>query len=189
MGQCGDCLCFVRGEGPEGECRVGPPQQLLSTAGGPAWGWPRTPENGWCYLHKPVPKERKTGKRLDMVQINLRVEAVWEVHLRARARYYELEGLAPQEPAFTTEIRDAIRAGLVEHDSAWLGGGQVDEWKAKSYVRAAGIGLFLSPFHCGQNDDGRRYLEAWRAWKKRRGEPDPVTTFADLYFRKKAGEK
>lgn len=151
--------------------------------------WPNSLPDDWCGEFYAVPIHKQTGKRVDAVELQWRADDVWDAHLRARNKWFGAQGLAPQAPTCTREIRNAIKSAIVEHDNNWIGAEQREEWKKKSCARAAGIGIFLSPFHCGKNEESIRYLDAWRPWRKRRGEADPVTAFADLYFRKLAGEK
>lgn len=122
-------------------------------------------------------------------EVDWRVVDTWTAFLRARKRYYtQVLSLAePELPTLTSEIRTAIVAALGEYDRDLMA--NREEWKQRSRVRAAGIGVFLSEHHIGQNENGRRYVEPWRPWVKQRGKPDPVATFSELYFTRKAGAK
>lgn len=123
-------------------------------------------------------------------EIEWRIAETWRVHLVTRERFWTSHnGHAPPPDAvaLTKEIKAAIRASLQEHDADRLGAEDRPRWKKESPVRGAGIGLFLSAWHTG--DDPRnstRYLEPWRPWKRQRGKADPVPTFAQLYFEERA---
>ena len=117
-------------------------------------------------------------------EIRWRVENVWAAHCEARRRFFtRRNGQPPPPPHFDEEdIGDHIRSALKKHDSELLGEEDRDRWRRESYARAAGIGLFLSKHHAGENDRGIDYLEPWRPWRRQRGKADPVATFADLYL-------
>lgn len=153
------------------------------------WGeWPRTKPDDGC--HEGIPRPRAAnGARVNQDELQWRVADTWDAFLRARQRHYtKVLGLAePARPVLTKQIREAIVGALGEYDVELMADREL--WREKSRVRAAGIGIFLSEHHMGQNDTGRSYMEPWRPWVKQRGKPDPVATFSDLYFIKKAGAK
>lgn len=126
-------------------------------------------------------------------EIEWRVSECWRVHLAMRERFYHRrngDGKTGQPPELTKQIRLAIRGALAEHDHDRLGPEDRDRWTRESPVRAAGIGLFLSPWHTASDDRNKTYyLEPWRPWRQQRGKADPVPTFADLYFAQRQREK
>lgn len=124
-------------------------------------------------------------------EIEWRIEEAWRCHLLARERYFQgKNGKAPQPPVMTSETRKAIRDALKEHDAGRLGAEDRERWAKESPVRAAGIGIFLSKWHTGEDERSTgTYLEAWRPWKHQRGKPDPVQTFADLYFARRSAAR
>lgn len=124
-------------------------------------------------------------------EIAWRVTTAWAAHLEAWRRHFRAEnGVDPHpEPSLTPEILGYLQRGLRIYDRHLLGHDQRERWERESKVRAAGIGIYLSPWHIAtdpKNDrrsGGKQYLEHWRPWKHQRGKGDPVETFADLYFR------
>ena len=140
-----------------------------------------------------APRKAKDVEK--QAELDWRVEQVWQAHLRQRKHFFaEESGREPANiPSLTKEIRKSIVEGLKEHDASFLGAEDREEWKKRSSVRAAGIGLFLSPWHNATDErnnyaaGGTRYLEPWRPWKRQRGKPDPIPTFAALYFEEKGG--
>ena len=157
--------------------------------GADGWGeWPPTKPDDGCHEGIPRPKNGR-GERVDRGELDWRVGDTWDAFLRARKRHYvEVLGLSePERPTLTTEIRDAIIVGLSTYDRDLMEDRKL--WKEKSRVRAAGIGIFVSEHHLGKNEQGQRYIEPWRPWVKQRGKPDPIATFSELYFTKKAGAK
>jgi hypothetical protein len=142
-------------------------------------------ENGAEKAKKPPTKDP---------ELDWRIEEVWSAFCRERDAFFRQDiGYKAPPVGLTPEIRTAIRQALLVHDAQLLGPNDRDEWKKRSSARAAGIGLFLSPWHTGTDKDndvrdgGKRYLEPWRPWKRQRGKPDPVPTFAGLYFEAKEG--
>lgn len=130
------------------------------------------------------PVDRLAAKR---VEVEWRMEEAWRVHLIARERHFTAKnGAAPNPPELTTETKKAIREALKEHDRSRLGPEDRERWAKESPVRAAGIGIFLSKWHTGADERSpTSYLEPWRPWKHQRGKPDPVPTFAQLYFERR----
>jgi hypothetical protein len=126
-------------------------------------------------------------------EIAWRVMETWRAHLEAWRRFFRAEnGVDPApEPTLTPVILAAIQGALRVHDRDLLGPDQREEWKASSKVRAAGIGIYLSPWHTGKDpknnsrNGGRQYLEHDRPWRIPRGKTDPVEVFAPLYFEEK----
>jgi hypothetical protein len=143
----------------------------------------------------PALDARKAKEAEKRAEIDWRVEQVWKAHLTQRKAFFEGETGKDigNQPVLTAEIRKSIVEGLKEHDASFLGPEDRDEWKRRSSVRAAGIGLFLSAWHNASDErndyrsGGTRYLEPWRPWKRQRGKPDPIPTFAALYFEEKGG--
>lgn len=136
-------------------------------------------------------RDPSPARKVFLAEIEWRLETAWTTHLLARRRFFEsANGRSPggPEPTRTKEIEKAIRDALREHDKERLGADQRDAWKRESPVRAAGIGIFLSPFHTGRSEksEGQQYLEPWRPWKRQRGKPDPIEMFAKFYFDEKA---
>jgi hypothetical protein len=125
------------------------------------------------------------------VEIEWRIEESWRCHLVARERWFSRKnGQAPPPPALTAETRKALRDAIRQHDRDRLAPEDRDRWAKESPVRAAGIGIFLSKWHTGSDERSTGvYLEAWRPWKHQRGKPDPVQTFADLYFQKRGARE
>lgn len=131
------------------------------------------------------PSDRRA---LEREEIEWRMEEVWRVHLLARERYFvSRNGRAPQPPEFTTETKKAIRDAIKEHDRSRLSPEDRERWKKESPVRAAGIGIFLSSWHTGEDQRSTgKFLEPWRPWKHQRSKPDPVPGFAQLYFEERS---
>lgn len=129
----------------------------------------------------------------DRREMEWRVLETFAAHCRQRRRFFVSEnGAEPAgEPTLTDEIREAIRKAIKEYDRAYLGADQRELWRRLSKARAAGIGLFLSPFHTGRDEraEGRKFLEPWRPWKVQRGKASPVEAFAQLYFEAKAAQQ
>jgi len=129
--------------------------------------------------------------RASHAELEWRIAETWRVHLATREKFWTRQnGAAPTgngAPTLTKEVRAAITAALREHDHGRMGAADRELWKKESPVRAAGMGLFLSPWHTGADPrNATRYLEPWRPWKRQRGKPDPVPTFAQLYFEERA---
>lgn len=101
----------------------------------------------------------------------------FEAHLEARRRFYKARNGQdpPSPPTLTATVRKKINAAIKVHGF--------------DKARAAGIGLFLSPHHIGQNDRETLYLKPQHAWRMPNSAgngPDNVETFSELYFAKRA---
>lgn len=133
------------------------------------------------------------GGGVSRSEVSWRVEQAWSAHLEQWREFYRAEnGVDPTNPPILSdEIREAIRASLLEYDRDLLSAESRAEWLRRSKTRAAGIGLFLDPWCAGRHKDndvrngGKRYLEPWRPWKRQRGKASPVDRFAALYFERK----
>lgn len=183
--RCEECLLWDHeAVGDMGICRLEGPRINRDGRG----VWPRTAATEGCHQGIQIPRTT-TGKGTSRDEIAWRLAETWSTHLEARCRWFASKGLTMPEPALNKQIREAIVRALNDHDRDLLGPDQRVEWKKRSRVRGAGIGLFLSPYHCGENEQGKRYLEPWRPWVPQSGKPEPVTTFSELWFRMKAGDK
>lgn len=138
----------------------------------------------------------QSGTKVERVSVDndelaWRIAETWHTHLEARAWFFgRMNGVKPVPPVLTPDTRAAIRRAIQEHDAERMGPEDRERWRAESPVRAAGAGIFFSPWHTGTDEDGngRRYLEPWRPWMRQKGKPDPVPGFAAAYFeRKEAG--
>jgi hypothetical protein len=132
------------------------------------------------------PAARRAARR---AELDWRIAETWATHLKAREAFWmDRNGRPAEAPSLTPETRGAIRDQIEAHDSTRLAAEDRDRWTRESPVRAAGVGLFLSKWHTGEDSrnnaktDGSRYLEPWRPWKHQKGKPDPVPTFSQLYF-------
>lgn len=132
--------------------------------------------------------------RTKPAELAWRVSRTWEDHLKARRRYYEAKNgkAAPTEPTLEPRIAAAIQDGIKLHDAALLAPELREQWERESKVRAAGIGIFYSKWHTGEDKDndrrngGTEYLQAWRPWiPAKKDKPSPVDGFAELYFKAK----
>lgn len=122
------------------------------------------------------------------------VERVWEAHLRMRELHWrdvEIAERPPGAPPVLTQARRRLIADAIKrHDRDLLAAGDRAAWERDSRARAAGVGLFLSPWHNGTDPQnqvgqgGKRYLEPERAWKILNG-IDPVDKFAEIYFERR----
>lgn len=131
-------------------------------------------------------------------EFDWRVQEVEKAHMRAYQQFkranagLHLNGHGPLPDAVRRLIRDAIR----EYDAGLLGPDQREEWTRESRVRAAGIGIFYSPWHTGiftdlppgekPRDWSGPYLEHDRPWRRRAGKADPILAFAQKYFEARA---
>lgn len=131
-------------------------------------------------------------------EIEWRIQDTWRRHMAAYADFkrensgLKLNGNGPLPDTVKKLIRDA----LLEYDKELLGPDQRDQWRRESRVRAAGVGIFFSPYHCGVFPDlpaGEKpqgytgpYLEHDRPWRRIRGKADPILKFSGLYFEEKA---
>ncbi len=181
LGRCDECICWM-GHGAlatQGECRKG-----LPVVGPEARGvWPITQAADGCHEHIGRPKA--LGRRIPVEALDWRLKDVWDAHLRARQHFWSKQGVRPPpSPTLSQKVRAAIINAIKVHDADLLTlvEGDYDEWKAKSKARAAGIGIFLSPFHTGTNESGTKYLEPERPWREMRGKGDPVAMFSEMYF-------
>jgi hypothetical protein len=125
-------------------------------------------------------------------EIDWRIAEVWKDHLAMRERFWiATNGRAADPPVLTKQLREVIRASLMEHDSERLGADDRERWRRESPVRAAGVGIFLSSWHNGSDPrnnastGGKRYLEPWRPWTRQRDKSDPVPGFAQNYFQER----
>lgn len=103
------------------------------------------------------------------------VAKVWEAHLVARSAYYRKKNGRPptHTPRLTPELRKLISQAIRRH--------------GYEQARAAGIGLFLSPFHTGREAGAKgEFLSPDVAWRLKPGTlQDNVERFAALYFAKR----
>lgn len=125
-------------------------------------------------------------------ELQWREDEVWAAHIRARRKHAANKGLPSESfrpPQKTPELVAMIRAALKAHDGDLLGPESREAWKEQSHVRAAAIGIFLSPWHCGEEERNRtEYLEPWRCFKAVDGK-DPVPTFSTLYIEQRAARR
>lgn len=131
-------------------------------------------------------------------EFDWRVQEVEKAHMRAYRQFkrehagLRLNGSGPLPDAVRKLIREALR----EYDKHLLGQDQREEWLRESRVRAAGIGIFFSPWHTGIFPDlpaGEKpsgwagpYLEHDRPWRRRAGHNDPILHFAEKFFEARA---
>lgn len=135
-------------------------------------------------------KAGKTRRGERAKELAWRVAQVWGTYLAAWRRHAEqVEGWnPPREPVLTGRLRQAVEDALLRHDQTLLGAAERQEWRDKSFVRAAVIGLFLSPWHTGTDannnvrEGGKRWLSIEYAVRPMRGKTDPVPEMATLCF-------
>ncbi len=144
-------------------------------------------------------EDPQSGKRKgpSRAEIAWRVADTWVHFLERRARYYRVaKGRDPpgSPPTMDEFIKTDIRKALRVHDASLLDADQREAWRRDSKTRAAGGGMYLTPWNLGKREEtdadgnGKRattYLEAWRPWRIRKGR-DPVNEFAEMYFDKRA---
>lgn len=88
---------------------------------------------------------------------------VWDTHLAGRKLYF---GSSYREPALTPRLKKLIWEAVRNHGKA----------KAKE----AGRGIFLSSWHTGENEEGKRYLDPALCWRMT-NTVDNVQRFSDLF--------
>lgn len=139
----------------------------------------------------PAP-DRRQQQREAQAEIQARVEECFKAYQRAFVRFRKhADGVDVPPPRWNGALQPWIVAALRKHDADLLGPEQRVEWKKQSKVRAAAIGIFMSPWHNGSSAEnnlangGRRYLEPERCWRQMQGKVDPVETFSALYFEQK----
>ena len=117
-------------------------------------------------------------------EIEWRVSEVWRCHLAQRKLHYETKSgrTRSTQPKLTSDNKREIIRCLKEFDGDLLEPHLREQWKRESITRAAGMGIFLSAHHNGDNRDGKEWLEPWRPWKRRPNAGEQTQTFADLYF-------
>jgi len=146
-----------------------------------------------------APRTKKLDRKNELSaelqeEVSWRISETWEAHMKQRRGFWrEAVGKTPPEPHLTNQIKKHIREAILEFDRDWLAPDKREQWAQDSWVRAAGIGLFLDKWCTGQDPEnnvdlgGKRYLEPWRAWMPQRGKGHPVPRFADLYFARRDG--
>ncbi len=151
----------------------------------------------------PSSKKPKGPRR---AEIAWRVADTWVHFLERRARYYRVaKGMKPpgSPPTMDDLIKTDIRRSLRVHDAELMGEGAAtadeaadarEAWRRDSKTRAAGGGMYLTPWNLGKREEGGEdgngkrattYLEAWRPWRIRKSR-DPVNEYAEMYFDKRA---
>jgi hypothetical protein len=146
-----------------------------------------------CIVPPPTTaKARRADGSSEEAELRWRIEETWSAHVAAWRNFYKtVNGRAPSEPpTFTTKDHGKpIREALLEFDRDLLAPEKRDEWKRRSKVRAAGVGIFYDDWCTGAdpraadgNGNAKRYLEHWRPWRRQIGKGSPIPRFAELYF-------
>lgn len=98
-------------------------------------------------------------------EIATQVETVWQSYCWALEIYRRDTGGRYVRPALTERRRKLIRDAIKQH--------------GPDAAERAGRGIFLDPFHSGQNDDKREYLQPEYAWRIN-AKVDNIERFAAL---------
>jgi hypothetical protein len=128
-------------------------------------------------------------------ELDWRVAEVEKAHLTAFRQFKQrTKGISQNGHALPEPVRKLIREALPIYDGELLGPEKREEWRRESRVRAAGIGIYYSPFHTGEFPEGEMRPERWsgpylehdRPWRRRSGHGDPILAFAERYFEARA---
>lgn len=131
----------------------------------------------------PSESNSKTNRQ---EEISWRIEETWKCHLGQREMFYlEKNGKKPPPSKLTDRRRRLIRDAIKRWDDDLLAREDRERWEKMSYVRAAGMGIFLDPWMTARDQENdTMYLEPERCWKIHNG-VDQVERWALPYFEAK----